>query len=41
MIIIFSSHDSEATNVSNSFDDFEKMWSQIGDELEAQACSKR
>ena len=41
MIIIFSFHDSEATNEVNSFDDFEKMWAQIGDELEAQAHSKR
>ena len=41
MIIIFSSHDSEATKDVNSFEDFEKMWAQIGEDLEVQAYSKR
>jgi hypothetical protein len=41
MVIIFSSHDSEATNSANSFDEFEEMWAKMGDQLEAQSLSKR
>lgn len=39
-MVFSSSPDSEATNSVN-FDEFEDMWAHMGEQLEAQALSKR